>query len=74
MIRENRPDLRRLADEPVAEIVQCGEPISSLLPFANTSNGLTKVGERLPRSNVEFDTSVLIKRACSCGFFATYEE
>ena len=47
-------------------------PVS--LPFANTSNGLTQVGERLPRSNVAFDTSVVIKRACSCGCFATYEE
>ena len=40
----------------------------SVPPFANTSNGLTEVGERLPRSNVEFDTTVFTRRACSRGF------
>ena len=38
-------------------------PVTLRQAAANPSNGLTSVGERLPRSNVKFDTKVSIKRA-----------
>jgi hypothetical protein len=80
--RSNRSTFRfvagRKAIDRYASGVKCYPPrrtsFTVLPPFANTSNGLMWVGERVPRSKVELDTSVLTRRACSCGFFAPYEE
>jgi hypothetical protein len=40
-------------------------PVS--FPFTKKSNGEVCVGQRVPRSNVQFETSVRSKRACSAG-------
>ena len=54
--------------KPVAEVVQCGEPISSFAPIRKHVERLDVGGTNIPRSNVAFDTTVLTRRACSCGF------
>ena len=41
-------------------------PVS--FPFTNRSNGEVYVGLRLPRSNVEFYSTVSSIRRCSLGF------
>ena len=66
--------LRCLSDQPVAEMVQCGEPISCFAPIRKHVERLNVAGRKTPRSKVEFDTTVFTRCACWRGFFVTYDE
>jgi hypothetical protein len=71
----------RRKDEKEFAGLPASQPIAAYVAFDEHVERLTEVAERLPRSNVQFESSVFNRRACSselcwtnrlCACFASF--